>query len=68
LRGWLRHRGGNAGDQGDAFLKALTALGGHLDRAKQHLTALLGDIDAMGRHLDALEHLLGREHYAPGQG
>ena len=68
LRGWLRHRGGDAGDQGDAFLKALTALRGHLNGAKQHLTALMGDVDTMGRQLDALEHLLGRENDAPGQG
>ena len=68
LRGWLRRRGGDAGEHGDAFLKAVTALRGHLNAAKQHLTALLGDINAMGRQLDALEHLLGRENDAPGQG
>ena len=56
------------GGQGDAFLKALTALRGHLDGVKQHLTALMGDVDAMGRQLDALEHLLGRENDVPGQG
>ena len=68
LRGWLRRRGGDAGDHGDAFLRAVTALRSHLDSAKLHLTALLGDVKAMGRQLDALEHLLGRENDAPGQG
>ena len=67
LRGWLRRRGGDAGDHGEAFLSAVTALRGHLDAAKQHLTALLGDVDAMGRHLDALEHLLGCESDTLGQ-
>ena len=66
LRGWLRRRGGDAGEHGDAFLWAVTALRGHLDGVKQHLTALLGDVDAMGRQLDALEHLLGRENEARG--
>jgi transposase-like protein len=61
LRGWLRGRGGDAGDHGKAFIDALTALRGHLNAAKQHLTALLSDVDAMGQHLDELEHLLGRE-------
>jgi hypothetical protein len=46
----------------------VTALRGHLDGAKQHLTALVGDVNAMGRQLDALEHLLGHEKDAPGQG
>jgi hypothetical protein len=66
LRGWLRHRGGDAGDNGESFLRAVTALRGHLDSAKQHLTALLGDVDSMGRQLDALEYLLGRENEARG--
>jgi transposase-like protein len=66
LRGWLRRRGGDAGEHGDAFRRALTALRGHLNGAKQHVTALMGDIDAMARHLDVLEHLLGRESDARG--
>jgi transposase-like protein len=68
LRGWLRHRGGDAGDQGKAFIHAVTALRSHFDAAKLHLTALLGDVDAMGRHLDVLEHMLGRESAPRGQG
>ena len=68
LRGWLRHRGGDAGDQGDAFLKALTALRGHLNGAKQHLAALLGEVDSMSQRVDDLEHLLGRENDASWQG
>jgi transposase-like protein len=68
LRGWLRRRGGDVGEYGDAFLNAVTALRGHLNGAKQHLTALLGDVNAMGRQLDALDYLLGREKDAPGQG
>jgi transposase-like protein len=61
LRGWLRRRGGDAGKHGDAFLRAVKALRGHLNGAKQHLTALLGDVDAMSQHLDTLEQMLGRE-------
>jgi hypothetical protein len=68
LRGWLRRRGGDAGEHGTAFSNALAALRGHLDSAKQHLMALQDDADAMGRQIDALEHLLGRENGAPGQG
>jgi transposase-like protein len=67
LRGWLRGRGGNAGNHGEAFSNVLAALRGHLDAAKQHLTALLSDVDAMGRHLDTLEHLLGCESDAREQ-
>ena len=61
LRGWLRRRGGDAGDHREAFSNAVVALRGHLDSAKQHLTALLGDVNAMSERLDALEHMLGRE-------
>jgi transposase-like protein len=61
LRGWLRRRGGDAGEHGKAFSNALAALRGRLDGAKQHLTALLCDVDAMSQRLDALEHLLGRK-------
>jgi hypothetical protein len=68
LRGWLRRCGGDACDQGDAFLRAVTALRGHLDGAKQHLRALMGDIDAMDRQLDVLKYMLGRKSDAPGQG
>jgi len=67
LRGWLRRRGGDAGEHGDAFLWAVTALRGHLDGAKQHLTALLGDVDVMGRQLDELEHMLGHKSDARTQ-
>ena len=67
LRGWLKRRGGDAGEHGEAFRSAVTALRSHLHGAKQHLTALLGDVDAMGQHLDELEHLLGCESDARGQ-
>jgi hypothetical protein len=67
LRGWLRGRGGDAGEHREAFSNAVAALRGYLDSAKQHLTALLGDVDAIGRHLDALEHLLGCESDAREQ-
>ena len=68
LRGWLRRRGGDAGDHGGAFVDNLTALRGHLDAAKQHLTALLGDLDATAQRLDALEHMLGHASDAREQG
>ena len=68
LRGWLRRRGGDAGERGKAFIDAVTALRAHLDSAKQHLKALLGDVDVMSQRLDELEHLLGRESDARGQG
>jgi transposase-like protein len=68
LRGWLRRRGGDAGEHGEAFRSAVTALRGHLDSAKQYFTALMGEVDAMSRHLDVLEHLLGRENDAREQG
>jgi hypothetical protein len=61
LRGWLRRRGGDAGDHREAFSNAVVALRGHLDSAKQHLTPLLGDIKAISERIDALEHMLGRE-------
>ena len=67
LRGWLRRRGGDAGDHREAFSNAVAALRGHLNAAKLRLTALLSDVDAMGRHLDELEHLLGRESDAHEQ-
>jgi transposase-like protein len=67
LRGWLRRRGGDAGDHREAFSNAVVALRGHLHSAKQHLTALLGDVDVMSQRLDALEHLLGRESDAREQ-
>ena len=68
LRGWLRGRGGDAGDHGNAFIDAVKALRGDLNATRQHLTVLLGDVNAMSRHLQALEHMLGRESNAPGQG
>jgi transposase-like protein len=68
LRGWLRGRGGDAGDHGDALLRAVTALRGHLHGAKQHLAALLGDVGALNERIDALEHLLGCESDPRGQG
>jgi hypothetical protein len=61
LRGWLRRRGGDAGEHREAFSNAVAALRGHLNGAKQHLKALIGDVDAMSQRLDALEHMLGRE-------
>ena len=67
LRGWLRRRGGDAGDHQNAFLRAVTALRGHLNGAKQHLTALLGDVDAMSQHLGTLEQMLGHESDARAQ-
>ena len=60
-RGWLRGRNSDAGDHGNAFLDALTALRGDLNATNQHLTALLGDVNAMSRRLDALERMLGFE-------
>jgi transposase-like protein len=59
LRGWLRGRGGDAGEHGEAFVDSLTALRGHLKGAEQHLTALLGDVEAMSERLDSLERRLG---------
>jgi transposase-like protein len=67
LRGWLRGRGGDAGENGDAFIDAMTALRGHLDAAKQHLTALLDDVRAMSERIEALECMLGRESDARAQ-
>jgi transposase-like protein len=67
LRGWLRGRGGDVGDHGDAFIRVLTALRGHLNAAKQHLTELLDDVKDISQHLDALEHMLGRESDAHEQ-
>jgi transposase-like protein len=67
LRGWLQGRGGDAGDHGNAFLDARTALRGDLNATRQHLTALLGDVNAMSQRLDALEHMLGREGDARNQ-
>jgi transposase-like protein len=61
LRGWLQGRGGDAGDHGNAFLDALTALRGDLNATEQHLTALLDDVNAMSQRLDALERMLGFE-------
>jgi transposase-like protein len=61
LRGWLRGRGGDAGDHGKAFLDTLTALRADLNATQQHLTALLGDVNAMSQRLDALERMLGFE-------
>jgi transposase-like protein len=67
LRGWLRRRGGDAGDHREAFSNAVTALRGHLKATKQHLTALLGHFDAMSQRLETLEHMLGRASDARGQ-
>jgi transposase-like protein len=67
LGGWLRRRGGDAGEHGDAFIDAVKALRGDLHATEQHLTALPGDVNAMSRRLDALEHMLGRESDARGQ-
>jgi hypothetical protein len=53
LRGWLRGRDGDAGDYGNAFLDALTAL--------------RGDLKAMSQRLDALERMLGIESDARKQ-
>jgi hypothetical protein len=64
LGGWLRRRGRDAGEQGDAFIDAVKALRGALNATNQHLTVLLGDVNAMSQRLDALEHMLGREHGA----
>jgi hypothetical protein len=67
LRGWLRGRGGDAGDHGKAFVEALMALLGDLKATSQHRTALLGDVDAMSRQLDELEHMFGHESDARTQ-
>jgi transposase-like protein len=67
LRGWLQGRGGDAGDHGNAFLDALTALRGDLNATEQHLTALLDDVNAMSQRLDALERMLGFESDARKQ-
>jgi transposase-like protein len=61
LRGWLRGRGGDAGDHRNAFIDAVKALRGDLNATGQHLTALLGDVNAMSQRLDALERMLGFE-------
>jgi len=61
LRGWLRGRGGDAGEHGNAFLDALTALRAELNATKQHLAALLDDVNAMSQRLGALERMLGFE-------
>jgi hypothetical protein len=68
LRGWLRRRGGDAGDHGNALTQNLTALRGHLNGAKQHLAVLANDINAMSERLEALEHVLGHARDARGQG
>jgi hypothetical protein len=67
LRGWLRGRGSDAGEHGNAFIGTLRALRGHLNAAKQHLMALLGDVNAINERLEAIEHLLGRESDAHEQ-
>jgi hypothetical protein len=67
LRGWLRRRGGHAGEHGNAFINALTAVRGDLNAAKQHLAALLGDVNAMGQCLETLEYMLGHDTDARGQ-
>jgi transposase-like protein len=61
MRGWLRGRGGDAGDHGNAFIDAVKALRGDLNATGQHLTVLLGDVNAMSQRLDALERMLGFE-------
>jgi transposase-like protein len=67
LRGWLQGRGGDAGDRGNAFLDALTALRGDLNATGQHLAALLGDVNEMNQRVDALERMLGFESDARKQ-
>jgi transposase-like protein len=68
LRGWLRGRGGGAGDHGNAFIETVTALRGDLNATKQHLTVLLGDVSEMSQRLDALERMLGIESDVHDQG
>jgi transposase-like protein len=67
LGGWLRRRGGDAGEHGDAFIDTVKALRGDLDATKQHLTVLLDDVNAMSQRLDALERMLGFERDARKQ-
>jgi transposase-like protein len=67
LRGWLRGRGGDAGDHGKAFIKTLSAFRCGLNEMRQHFAVLQDDVSAMSERLDALEHMLGRENGARGQ-
>jgi transposase-like protein len=67
LGGWLRRRGRDAGEHGDAFMDAVKALRGALNATNQHLTVLLGDVNAMSQRLDALERMLGFESDARKQ-
>jgi transposase-like protein len=67
LRGWLRGRGGDAGDHRNAFIDAVKALRGDLNATGQHLAALLGDVNEMSQRLDALERMLGFESDARKQ-
>jgi transposase-like protein len=67
LRGWLRGRGGAAGEHGKAFIKTLTAFRCGLNEMRQHFAVLQDGLSAMSERLDALEYMLGRESDARKQ-
>jgi transposase-like protein len=66
LRGWLRNRGGNAGD-GHTFIERLTAFRCGLNEMIQHLAAFLDHLNAMSERLDAFDQVRGCKSNARNQ-